>query len=296
MAILADKNTRVLVQGITGNEGRFHTEGMLQYGTKVVAGVTPGKGGMEVLGVPVFNLVREAVQKTSADASVIFVPAPFAADAVLESIDAGLKLIICITEGIPVQDMIKVKKAVRDNNVVLIGPNCPGIVTAGETKLGIMPGNIFKPGKVGLISRSGTLTYEVIDLLSRAGLGQSTCIGIGGDPILGTSFKELLKLFKNDSKTEVVVLIGEIGGNQEQEAAEYIKESGLQVVAFVAGKTAPPGKRMGHAGAIISGASGTAAAKIEAFQKNDVRVAETPPEIVELVGDLLLSGIKKKGI
>lgn len=289
MAILADKNTRVLVQGITGNEGRFHTEGMLEYGTKVVAGVTPGKGGMEVMGVPVFNLVREAVQKTSANASVIFVPAPFAADAVLESIDAGLKLIVCITEGIPVQDMIKVKKAVRDNNVVLIGPNCPGIVTAGETKLGIMPGNIFKPGKVGLISRSGTLTYEVIDLLSRAGLGQSTCIGIGGDPILGTSFKELLKLFKNDSKTEVVVLIGEIGGNQEQEAAEYIKESDLQVVSFVAGKTAPPGKRMGHAGAIISGASGTATAKIEAFRKNGVQVAETPPEIVELVGDLLLN-------
>lgn len=283
MGILVGRDTRVLVQGITGREGFFHTEKMLEYGTRIVAGVTPGKGGSALLGVPVFNTVREAIKETEAVASVIFVPAASAADAILEGVDAGLKVLVCITEGIPVRDMIKVKHVVDEAGVVLIGPNCPGIITAGQAKLGIMPENIFTPGEVGLVSRSGTLTYQVVDELTRASFGQTTCVGIGGDPILGATFKDILKFFAQDRETSVVVLIGEIGGIAEEEAAEFIKKTGMRVVAFVAGKTAPPGKRMGHAGAIVSGTSGTAKAKIEALQSVGVPVAETTAEIVKLV-------------
>lgn len=287
MGIVVDKNTKVIVQGITGREGSFHARKMREYGTKVVGGVTPGKGGQEMDGIPVFNTVEEAVAKTEANASVIFVPSAYASDAILEAIYAGIRTIVCITEGLPVQEMVKVKKVVDDTGTILIGPNCPGIITVDEAKLGIMPGNIFKKGNLGLISRSGTLTYEVVDALSRAGLGQTTCIGIGGDPILGTSFKQMLELFEKDDDTKAIVLIGEIGGNMEEEAAEYIKTSTKPVVAFIAGKTAPPGKRMGHAGAIISGSSGTADAKIKAFQEANVPVADTVPEIVEMAQKLL---------
>ena len=279
MAILVNSDTRVLVAGITGKEGQFHTGQMLDYGTRVVAGVTPGKGGSEVKGVPVFNTARDAVKATGADSEVIFVPAPFAADAILEGAAAGIKLIACITEGLPVQDMVRVKAVVERERITLIGPNCPGIITAGQSKLGIMPGRIFTPGPVGLVSRSGTLTYEVVDSLTRAGLGQTTCIGIGGDPILGTDFTSVLRLFHSDPETRVVVLIGEIGGSQEEEAARYIAESKMPVVAFIAGRTAPPGKRMGHAGAIISGGQGTAADKVRVLGKAGIAVATTPAEI-----------------
>jgi len=287
MAVLIDKNTRVLVQGITGREGEFHTRQMLDYGTQVVAGVTPGKGGQEVLGVPVFDTVKQAVSATGADASVIFVPAPFAADAVLEAADAGIRLIVCITEGIPVQDMVKTVALVRQKGVRLIGPNCPGMMTAGQCKIGIMPGNIFTPGPVGLISRSGTLTYEIVDLLTKAGLGQSTCIGIGGDPVLGSTFVDLLPLFEEDPDTQAMVLVGEIGGSDEEIAAEYIRTMRKPVIGFISGRTAPPGKRMGHAGAIISGRTGTPQAKVDALRSAGVPVADALYEIPALVKQAL---------
>ncbi len=290
MGIIVNKDTRVIVQGITGREGSFHAARMLEYGTKVVGGVTPGKGGREINGLPVFDTVKEAVEKTSANATVIFVPSAFAADAVMEAIFAGIRIVICITEGIPALDMLKVKKLVDETGTLMIGPNCPGLITVDESKLGILPGRIFKKGHVGLISRSGTLTYEVVDELTRRGLGQTTCIGVGGDPILGTSFKNLLKLFEKDDETEVVVLIGEIGGSMEEEAAEFIKISKKPVVAFIAGKTAPEGKRMGHAGAIVSGSSGTAEGKIKAFRLAGVPVADTVPEIAEMVEAVLKTG------
>ncbi|MCS7308782.1 MAG: succinate--CoA ligase subunit alpha [Armatimonadota bacterium] len=287
MAILVDQNTRVLVQGITGREGEFHTRQMLEYGTRVVAGVTPGKGGQEVLGVPVYDTVKQAVAATGADTSVIFVPAPFAADAVLEAAEAGIRLVVCITEGIPVQDMVKTVALVRQKGVRLIGPNCPGLVTAGQCKVGIMPGNIFTPGPVGLISRSGTLTYEIVDLLTKAGLGQSTCIGIGGDPVLGSTFVDLLPLFEQDPDTQAVVLVGEIGGSDEEIAAEYIRTMRKPVVGFISGRTAPPGKRMGHAGAIISGRTGTPQAKVDALRAAGVPVADALYEIPDLVKQAL---------
>lgn len=283
MSILINKDTRVLVQGITGKEGLFHTKEMLNYNTKIVAGVTPGKGGQTILGLPVYDLAEDAVKETGANASVIFVPASFAADAIMEALSAGIKIVVAITDGIPANDMIKVNYFLNRYNARLIGPNCPGLITPGECKMGIMPGHIFKKGKVGVISRSGTLTYEVVNQLTLADLGQSTCIGIGGDPIIGTSFTDLLKLFKDDRETEIITLIGEIGGNDEETAAEYIKTAGLPVVAFIAGKSAPPGKRMGHAGAIISGKSGTAEAKIKAFREAGVTVTDTVPEMIELV-------------
>jgi succinyl-CoA synthetase alpha subunit len=274
MSILVDENSRIVIQGVTGREGSFHTKQMLEYGTMVAAGVTPGKGGREVEGVPVFNTVKQAVEKQEVNVSCIFVPPPFAADAIMDAASAGIKVIVCITEGIPVLDMVKVARFISDKDVVLIGPNCPGIISPGKTKIGIMPGGIHRQGNIAVISRSGTLTYEVVDQLTRAGLGQSTCMGIGGDPIIGTTFIDHLKRFKEDSETEGVVLIGEIGGTAEEEAAEYIqKEFPKPVVAFIAGQTAPPGRRMGHAGAIISGGQGKAEDKIAALQKAGIAVA-----------------------
>lgn len=287
MSILVDKNTRLIVQGITGREGQFHTQQMLAYGTNVVAGVTPGRGGQEVQGVPVYNTVREAVQATDANASIIFVPAPFAAEAVLEAADNGIELITCITEGVPVQDMVETVQFVEKQGVRLIGPNCPGLITTGEALVGIMPGPIFTPGPVGLISRSGTLTYEVVDGLSAKGYGQSTAVGIGGDPIIGTRFIDVLQMFEEDDATEVVVMIGEIGGSDEEEAAEYIKEMKTPVIGFISGRTAPEGKQMGHAGAIISGNTGTAQSKVDALEAAGVPVADTISHIVELVGETL---------
>ena len=288
MAILIGKDTRVLVQGITGRDGSFHTRLMLEYGTKVVAGVTPGKGGQEVHGVPVFNTVQEAVDETGADTSVIFVPARFAADAIMEAADAGIKLIVTITEGIPVHDMSRVVKFVAEKGARLIGPNCPGLITPDEAKVGILPGQIFKRGPIGVISRSGTLTYEIVSHLTAAGLGQSTAIGIGGDPIIGTKFIDLLQMFEENPETEGVALIGEIGGTDEQEAAEFIKNHmSKPVVAFIAGRTAPPEKRMGHAGAIISGSSGTAAEKIRVFEESGVPVAEIPEDVARLLKEAL---------
>ncbi|RLC27725.1 MAG: succinate--CoA ligase subunit alpha [Deltaproteobacteria bacterium] len=273
MSILVDENSRVVVQGITGREGTFHTKQMLAYGTRVVAGVTPGKGGQAVEGIPVFNRVRDAVEKEGADVSCIFVPPPFAADAVIEAADAGVKVIVCITEGIPVLDMIRVAAFLKGKETVLIGPNCPGIISPEKTKVGIMPGPIHKRGSMAVISRSGTLTYEVVDQLTRVGLGESTCIGIGGDPIVGTTFIDHLKWFRDDPETEGVVLIGEIGGTAEEEAAEYIRsEFDKPVIAFIAGRTAPPGRRMGHAGAIISGGQGKADDKIKALEAAGIRV------------------------
>ena len=274
MSILVDETSRIVVQGMTGREGTFHTRQMLEYGTRVVGGVSPGKGGQSVEGVPVFNTVKAAVEKEGADTAVIFVPPPFAADAVLESISAGIGVIVCITEGIPTLDMVKVKSALAGKETVLIGPNCPGIISPGKTKVGIMPGNIHQPGNMAVISRSGTLTYEVVYQLTQAGLGQTTCIGIGGDPIIGSSFIDHLKRFQQDPDTEGVVLIGEIGGTAEEEAAEYIRASFHKpVVAFIAGQTAPPGKRMGHAGAIISGGQGKAEDKIKALENAGIRVS-----------------------
>jgi succinyl-CoA synthetase alpha subunit len=274
MSILVDENTRVVVQGITGREGTFHTGQMLDYGTKVVAGVTPGKGGEQVNGVPVFDTVQAAVLEEGANVSCIFVPPPFAADAIMESAAARLSVIVCITEGIPVLDMVKVATFIADRDVVLIGPNCPGIISPGKTKVGIMPGPIHRQGGMAVISRSGTLTYEVVDQLTRAGLGQSTCIGIGGDPIVGTTFIDLLERFKGDPETHGVVLIGEIGGTAEEEAAEYIQQGFPKpVIAFIAGQTAPPGRRMGHAGAIISGGQGKAEDKIKALQGAGIAVS-----------------------
>jgi succinyl-CoA synthetase alpha subunit len=287
MAILIDKNTKVLVQGITGREGEFHTRQMLQYGTNIVAGVTPGKGGQFIEEgddtVPVFNTVEEAVAMTGADTSVIFVPPPFGADAIFEAVDAGVSGIVCITEGVPIQDMMRCYRFLQQGNGWMIGPNCPGLITPGECKIGIMPANIFLPGEIGIVSRSGTLTYEIVDELTRAGLGQSTCVGIGGDPIIGSSFVDVLRWFEEDEKTTAVVMSGEIGGNDEEMAAEFAATMSKPVIGFIAGKTAPPGKRMGHAGAIVSGTSGTAQAKIEAMEKAGVLVADLPSDVPELV-------------
>lgn len=284
MSILVDENTRLLVQGITGREGSFHTEQMLEYGTKVVGGVTPGKAGQEVHGVPVFNTVEDAVKETGANASVIYVPAKFTVDAIYEAADNGIELIVCITEGVPVNDMVAVYHHVKSKGARLIGPNCPGITTPGKGKIGIMPGFIHEPGKVGVVSRSGTLTYEVVDALTKAGLGQSSVVGIGGDPIIGTDFVDVLELFQNDPETEAIVMIGEIGGDDEETAAEFIKNNVTKPMAgFIAGRTAPPGKRMGHAGAIISGGSGTAEGKINALEAAGVAVAERMSEIPGLL-------------
>jgi succinyl-CoA synthetase alpha subunit len=304
MSVLVNKNTKVLVQGITGSEGTFHTSQMLEYGTKVVAGVTPGKGGLNYEGndeykfikpVPVFNSVSEGVAATKADTSIIFVPPPFAADAILEAIEAGVKLIICITEGIPVRDMITVKAALENSKSRLIGPNCPGVITPGEAKIGIMPGFIHTPGKVGVVSRSGTLTYEAVKQLTDEGLGQTTCIGIGGDPIIGTQFIDAIKLFNKDDKTEAIMMIGEIGGTAEEEAAEYIKRYVKKpVVGFIAGRTAPPGRRMGHAGAIISGGKGGAEDKIAVMKDAGIHIVDVPGDLGVTVTKALKEAKKSK--
>ena len=291
MSILVDERTRLVVQGITGREGSFHTHRMLAYGTHVVAGVTPGKGGSEVLGVPVFDTVREAVAQAGANTSITYVPARYALDAMYEAADAGISLIVCITEGIPVLDMIEVCAYLESKGLRLIGPNCPGVTSPGRAKVGIIPGHIHEPGPVGVVSRSGTLTYEVISALTAVGLGQSTCVGIGGDPIVGTDFVSVLRLFEDDPETEGVVLIGEIGGSGEELAAEFMAaEMSKPVVAFIAGQTAPPERRMGHAGAIISGGSGTAAAKAAALQSAGARVAVQPDEIAGLMRAALRTG------
>jgi len=288
MSILIGDGTRVLVQGITGNEGRFHTDRMLEYGTKVVAGVTPGKGGQDVEGVPVFDTVAEGVEVAGANASIIFVPPAFAADAILEAAEAGIELIVCLTEGIPIHDMIEVRRYLDLRGTKLIGPNTPGLISPGKCKLGVMAGYIHKPGPIGIVSRSGTLTYEVVHQLTELGIGQSTCVGIGGDPIVGLSFAELLPMFEADPETKGITLIGEIGGSAEEEAAAVIADRVTKpVVAFIAGRTAPPGRRMGHAGAIITGGSGTAEAKISALHYAGVRVAESPAEIGTVVAGAL---------
>jgi succinyl-CoA synthetase alpha subunit len=280
MSILINKETRVICQGITGTAGQFHTKGCAQYGTKMVGGVTPGKGGQMADGIPVFDTVEEAVKETGADATMIFVPPPFAADAILEAIDAGIRVIAAITEGVPVLDMVEVYRRVRASKSTLIGPNCPGLITPGECKIGIMPGYIHKPGKIGIISRSGTLTYEAVWQTTALGLGQSTCVGLGGDPIVGTSYIDLLKLYQADDQTEAILMIGEIGGNAEDQAAEFVKAHVTKpVAAFIAGATAPPGKRMGHAGAIISGGKGTAAEKQVALEAAGIVVAPSPADM-----------------
>ncbi len=284
MSILVDENTKVFVQGITGSEGSFHTRQMVEYGTKVVGGATPGKGGQDFEGLPVFNTVSEGVAATGANASIIFVPPPFAADAIMEAAEAGIELIICITENIPVDDMVKAYHYVQARSTRLIGPNCPGIISPGKCKIGIMPGFIHQPGRIGIISRSGTLTYEAVGQLTERGLGQSTAIGIGGDPVIGTRFVDALALFKDDPDTDAVVMIGEIGGTAEEEAAEYIKAHyDKPVVGFIAGRTAPPGRRMGHAGAIIAGGKGTAEDKMAAMRNAGIHVCESPAEIGETV-------------
>lgn len=290
MSILVDKNSRIVIQGFTGSEGSFHAEQMIGYGTPVVSGVTPGKGGQVHLGRPVFNTVEDAVKETKANVSVIFVPPAYAADAIMEAADAGIEIIVCITEGIPVADMVKVKQYLSTKNSRLIGPNCPGIITPGEAKVGIMPGFIHKKGSIGIVSRSGTLTYEAVDQITKAGLGQSTCIGIGGDPIIGTTTLDAIKLFMADPETEGIIMIGEIGGNMESEAALWIKENGTKpVVGFVAGQTAPKGRRMGHAGAIIGGREDTASAKINTMRLSGILVAESPAEI----GKKMLEALRK---
>ncbi len=289
MSIIVDEHSRIVVQGITGKEGAFHTKQMMEYGTKVVAGVTPGKGGAEFEdGVPIFNTVQEAVETTGANVSVIFVPPPFAADAILEAADAGVDTVVCITEGIPAKDMLTVYNYLQKTNTRLIGPNCPGVISPGKCKVGIMPAFIHKQGSVGVISRSGTLTYEAVHQLTEVGLGQTTCLGIGGDPVIGTRFIDALKLFNEDDETKAVVLIGEIGGTAEEEAAAWIKENFRKpVVAFIAGQTAPPGKRMGHAGAIISGGKGTAAEKMAALKEAGITVCESPAVIGQTVAKVL---------
>jgi succinyl-CoA synthetase alpha subunit len=289
VSVFVDKETRLLVQGITGRDGSFHAKQMLEYGTNVVAGVTPGKGGQKFENaVPVFNTVEEAVRETGANTSVIYVPPPFAADAMMEAAAAGVKLVVCITEGVPVIDMLRVRPYVIEHGARLVGPNCPGLITPGQAKVGIIPGRICTPGNVGVVSRSGTLTYEVVYHLTRAGLGQSTCVGIGGDPINGTGFIDALQAFENDPETKVVAMMGEIGGTDEQDAAAFVQEKMTKpVVGFIAGQTAPPGRRMGHAGAIISGSSGTAAEKIEAFEKAGMGVARRPIDFVNLVRERL---------
>jgi len=285
VSVFIDNSTRLLVQGITGRDGSFHTRQMIEYGTQVVAGVTPGKGGQRFDdSVPIFNTVAEAVRETGANTSVIYVPPPFAADAIMEAADAGVKLVVCITEGVPVLDMTVVYPFVQEKGVRLIGPNCPGLITPGESKVGIIPGRICTPGNIGVVSRSGTLTYEVVYQLTRAGMGQSTCVGIGGDPINGTNFIDVLRAFEADPRTKAVALMGEIGGTDEQEAAKFVSEHmSKPVVGFIAGQTAPPGRRMGHAGAIISGSSGTAAEKIQAFQDAGMGVAQRPMDFVKLL-------------
>ncbi len=288
MSILVNSETRVLTQGITGATGQFHTRTCKEYGTQMVAGVTPGRGGTSFEDIPVFDSVEEAVRETAANASVIYVPPPFAADAIMESADAGVPLVICITEGVPVQDMMRVKRYLKDRGTVLVGPNCPGVITPGECKIGIMPGHIHKRGAIGVISRSGTLTYEAVDQLTRLGMGQSTCVGIGGDPIRGLNFIDVLGRFNEDDETEAVVLIGEIGGSAEQDAADWIRAHMKKpVVGFIVGQTAPPGKRMGHAGAIISGGKGTAAEKVEALRGAGVHMAPSPADIGQTMKESL---------
>lgn len=290
MSVLVNKDSKVIVQGFTGSEGTFHAEQMIEYGTNVVGGVTPGKGGQSHLGKPVFNTVAEAVEKTQANVSIIFVPPAFAADAIMEAAQADIRVIITITEGIPTKDMIKVKEYLEGRSVTLIGPNCPGVITPGEAKVGIMPGFIHQKGTIGIVSRSGTLTYEAVDQVTKAGLGQSTCIGIGGDPIIGTTTKEAVKLLMEDPETEGIIMIGEIGGSMESDAARWIKENGTKpVVGFIAGQTAPPGRRMGHAGAIIGGADDTAAAKMKIMQECGIHVVESPANI----GETMLEALKK---
>ncbi|MEM1498149.1 succinate--CoA ligase subunit alpha [Bacillus velezensis] len=293
MSVFINKDTRVIVQGITGSTALFHTKQMLEYGTNIVGGVTPGKGGTEAEGVPVFNTVAEAVHTTGADASVIYVPAPFAADAIMEAVDAEIDLVICITEHIPVLDMVKVKRFMEGKKTRLIGPNCPGVITPEECKIGIMPGYIHKKGHVGVVSRSGTLTYEAVHQLSEAGVGQSTAVGIGGDPVNGTNFIDVLKAFNEDPETHAVIMIGEIGGTAEEEAAEWVKANMTKpVVGFIGGKTAPPGKRMGHAGAIISGGKGTAEEKVKTMNACGIEVAQTP----SVMGETLIKVLKEKGL
>lgn len=288
MSILVDKNTRLLVQGFTGSQATLHSEQSIEYGTNIVGGVTPGKGGMEHLGKPVFNSVDEAVEELDPNASIIFVPAKFCKESIIESAEAGIKLIVCITEGIPTLDMLEVKKRIDDLGVRLIGPNCPGVITPGEAKLGIMPGNIHKPGSIGIISRSGTLTYEAVKQTTDLGFGQSSCVGIGGDPIPGSSFIDMLKLFEDDDQTEAIVLVGEIGGNAEEAAAEYIKNNVTKpVISYIAGQTAPAGKRMGHAGAIIAGGKGTAKDKIEKLKECGVHIADNLVSIGSKVAEVL---------
>ena len=292
MSILVSKKSKVIVQGFTGTEGTFHAQQMIEYGTNVVGGVTPGKGGSKHLDKPVFNTVADAVKDAGADVSIIFVPPAFAADAIMEAAEAGIKLVVCITEGIPVEDMVKVKSYLTDKNTRLIGPNCPGVITPGEAKVGIMPGFIHNPGTIGIVSRSGTLTYEAVDQVTKAGLGQSTCIGIGGDPIIGTTTKEAVELLMKDPGTEGIIMIGEIGGTMEAEAAYYIKEHGTKpVVGFIAGQTAPPGRTMGHAGAIVGGAEDTAAAKMKIMRECGITVVESPAIIGKTIASLVKSKV-----
>lgn len=292
MSILVNKNSKVLVQGFTGTEGTFHATQMIEYGTNVVGGVTPGKGGNTHLERPIFNTVADCVKQTGADTSIIFVPPAFAADAIMEAAEAGIKLVVCITEGIPVQDMVKVRNYLAGKNTRLIGPNCPGVITAGECKVGIMPGFVFKPGRVGIVSKSGTLTYEAADQVAKAGLGISTAVGIGGDPIIGTTTREAVELFMNDENTDAIVMIGEIGGGMEAEAATWIRENGNRkpVVGFIAGQTAPPGRRMGHAGAIVGGADDTAAAKMKIMAECGIYVVNSPADIGKKMAEVMKAG------